>query len=146
MEGYLREAEEEDMELLFQWVNEPGVRKGSFSTAEITYEEHREWYKKLLASENSRQYIYICAGEAIGQARIAIMDDAAVVGYSICAEKRGMGHGKKLLHLLEIQVKRDFPNVKKLVAKVKQGNIASQRAFLGAGYMEAYEVFELHVV
>lgn len=145
MKAYLREATEEDMELLFRWVNEPDVRKASFQTAEITFEEHKLWYKKLLACEDRRQYIYICDNEAIGQARIAISEDAAEIGYSICVGKRGMGHGKNLLRLLERQVRTDFPNVKKLIAKVKSDNIASQRAFIDTGYLAAYEVFELRV-
>lgn len=146
MKAYLREATEEDMVLLFQWVNEPGVRKGSFSTAAITYEEHKMWYKKLLARKDNRQYIYICDGEAVGQARIAVSEDAAEIGYSICVEKRGMGHGKNMLRLLEIQVRKDFPNVKKLVAKVKLDNIASKRAFVDTGYIAAYEVFEKKIM
>ena len=42
-DGYLRLAEMEDMDLLFTWANEEMVRKNSFSTRKITYEEHVIW-------------------------------------------------------------------------------------------------------
>ena len=48
MQQYLRKATIEDMDLLFQWANDPVVRKNSFSTAEISYEEHTKWYHNLL--------------------------------------------------------------------------------------------------
>ena len=45
MDGYLRQADEKDMDLIFQWANEPVVRKNSFTIDMIAYEEHKEWYK-----------------------------------------------------------------------------------------------------
>ena len=56
-----------------------------------------------------------------------------------------MGHGKKLLKLLCIQVRIDFPDVQKLTARVKTDNIASQRAFITAGYTEKFTLFELNI-
>lgn len=141
--GYLRDATMADMDLLFEWANELSVRKNSFSTEEITYEEHQRWYSELLERKDSRQYIYVFDGEDVGQARITIHGEEAEIGYSICAERRGMGHGKNLLQLLYNQVRKDFPEVEKLVAKVKPGNIASQRAFLDVGYVKKYEAFEI---
>ena len=48
MGQYLRKATIEDRDLLFQWANDPLVRKNSFSTAEIAYEEHVDWYNRVL--------------------------------------------------------------------------------------------------
>ena len=48
MSVYLKEAGRKDLDLLFQWVNEPSVRKNSFSTNVVSYEEHIEWYNKIL--------------------------------------------------------------------------------------------------
>lgn len=145
MRTYLRNATEADMDLLFVWANDLVVRKNSFSTEAITYEEHKEWYRRLLTREDCAQYIYMCGGEAVGQARVTLSGETAEIGYSICAEKRGMGHGKELLRLLQAQVKKDFPDIKTLTARVKTGNLASQSAFLGVGYTKVYEAFELAV-
>lgn len=143
--GYLRSAVEEDIDLLFQWANETTVRQNSFSSFPITYEDHRKWFKRILSSENDKQYIYMYGKEAIGQVRIAIVGIEAEVSYSICVEKRCMGYGKEMLRLLQEQVSCDFPQVKKIIAKVKSDNIASQKAFLDVGYTKKYEVLELDV-
>lgn len=145
MEAYLREATEKDVDILFQWVNDPLARKNQFSTKQIPYEEHQEWYKRLLDSKNSKQYIYMYGKNAVGEARIAIHGNEAEISYSICREKRCMGHGKNVLRLLCRQVKKDFPHVQKLIARVKPDNIASQQAFLEVGYTEKYSVFELEI-
>ena len=145
MNGYLRRATETDIDLLFQWVNEQTVRRNAFSTAEITYEEHVKWYKKTLSRSDCRQYIYMSGNEAIGQIRLTINEDEAEIDYSICLEKRGMGYGKQMLSLLRMQVKQDFPNIRRLIGKVKPENLASQKAFVSMGYEEKYRVFEMEI-
>ena len=37
----------------------------------------------------------------------------------------------------------DFPQAKKLIGRVKSENIASQKAFIDAGYQEDYHIYEL---
>ena len=145
MNGQLRAATIEDMDLLFEWANDPLVRKNSFSSEQIPYEEHREWYAKLLERKDRKQYIYEYENEPIGQIRLSIDGDTAVISYSICASKRGMGHGKNMLQLLSNQVIIDLPDVKKLLGKVKMDNVASQKAFLEVGYQENYKTFEMEV-
>lgn len=141
--AYLRKATVEDMDLIYEWANEAVVRANSFSTSIITYEEHCGWYHKLLADEYRQQYIYMYDNEEIGQARVVVVGTNAKIGYSISADKRGMGHGKLLLELLKEQIKIDYPNVRKLAAKVKPQNIASQKAFQHVGYVEVYRDFEI---
>lgn len=142
MDGYLRQADEKDMDLIFQWANEPAVRKNSFTTDMIAYEEHKEWYKNLLLNKNSKQYIYIDKNQVIGQVRVVTNGEQAEISYSVCIEKRCMGYAKVMLELLYKQVKQDFPQVKKLIAKVKPDNIASKKALMDMGYIEKYQVFE----
>lgn len=142
MDGYLRQADEEDMDLIFQWANEPVVRKNSFTIDMITYEEHKEWYKNLLLNRNSKQYIYVDKNQVIGQIRVVADGEQAEISYSVCMEKRCMGYGKVMLELLYKQVKQDFPWVKKLIARVKPDNIASKKVLMDIGYIEKYQVFE----
>lgn len=77
--------------------------------------------------------------------RVTVKGDTAEIGYSVCAEKRGMGHGEQILTLIAGQIEVDFPEVKRVIGKVKTENIASQRAFLNTGYTENYRVYEQHV-
>lgn len=139
--GYLRAAVWEDMDLLFEWANDLSVRKNSFSTEEIVYEEHRLWYQGLLQDGDRKQYLYIRDGVPAGQARVAVSGKEAEISYSVCAAQRGKGYGKEILKMLPEQVKKDFPGVKCLIGKVKTENIPSQKAFLGAGYQKEYEVY-----
>lgn len=142
MSVYLRKADYADLDLLFQWVNEPLVRKNSFSSTPVSYEEHKNWYKMVLRDMNCRQYIYMDGGCPIGQVRTVCKKDVVEINYSICAEKRFKGYGKKLLELIGRQVWHDFPQAKKVIGYVKTENIASQKVFLDAGYREAYRTYE----
>lgn len=143
--SYLRPASETDMDVLFEWANEPLVRKNSFSSEKICYEEHRKWFEGLLENENCRQYIYMYKGKETGQARITLNGENAEISYSICAKMRGQGHGSKLLQSVCRQIQQDFPEVRKLFGKVKTDNEASQKAFKKAGYEETYSVFEMQM-
>ena len=115
MKEYLREATKDDVDLLFKWTNDPAVRKNSFSSEKITYEEHTSWYRSLLENK---------------------------ISYSICTEKRSQGYGAKMLELVKKQVFKDFPMVDKLTGLVKTDNLASKKAFKNAGYEEKYSMFE----
>lgn len=142
-DGYLRLAEMEDMDLIFIWANEEMVRKNSFSTRKITYEEHVIWYRNMLKNNQCRQYIFMCGDQPVGQARITVQGNVAEIGYSICAAQRSKGYGKQLLVLISKQAWNDFPNINKVIGRVKTDNIASQKVFLAAGYEEAYRVYEI---
>lgn len=141
--GYLRDAEESDVDLLFQWANDESVRKNSFSTQDISYNDHVKWFKNVLSFKNIRQFIFIHDGEPVGQIRMSLQGQEAEIGYSVCKEKRQMGFGKEMLFLLTQKVKQDYPQLKKLTAKVKPDNIASQKAFLDMGYDLKYYNFEI---
>lgn len=143
MAGYLRRATREDVDLLYEWANDPLVRFNSFSTDQITYEEHKEWYNRILSGTDCRQYIYMLEEEAIGQIRLTINEDEVEIGYSICASKRGRGYGKQLLELAMQQIREELPEVRRLTAKVKAGNIASSKTFEQTGFLKTYEAFEI---
>ena len=143
MGQYLRKATIEDRDLLFQWANDPLVRKNSFSTAEIAYEEHVDWYNRVLDREDCIQYIYMDGEYPVGQARITLNGDSAEIGYSICEEMRSRGYGQKLLALISEKVLKEFPDISTIFGEVKPENYASQNAFLHAGYTETYRVFQM---
>lgn len=143
--GYLREADKDDVRLLFGWVNESCVRKNSFSTAEITYDEHLKWFEDVLAKPDVKQFIYMDEDGPAGQVRIAINGNQAEISYSVCAEKRCMGVGKEMLVLLAQKIKNEFPQILTLTAKVKTDNIASQKAFQDLGYKQKYYAYEIEV-
>ena len=142
---YLRCATGEDIDLLFEWVNDEEVRKVSFSTDMILYSEHKKWFFNLLKSENCKQYIYCVDDEPVGQVRITIDGNKAGISYSICAAKRGNGYCKRMLRLVMLRIKEDFPQIRTLVAQVKPENRVSSKIFLELGYEEIYRQYEINI-
>lgn len=143
---YLRTATEADVDLLFEWANEASVRSNSFQTAEIAYEEHKQWYANLLQNKECRQYIYMYDDKPVGQIRLTVCGHTAEIGYSVSVENRCMGHGRSMLQLVYREVQKDFPEVTHLTAKVKPGNIASQKVFTDVGFKEKYREYEIEVL
>lgn len=142
MNNYLRAATKADMDLLFEWANDPQVRKNSFSTKKISYEEHKKWFEDLLKDKKRKQYIYVVDGKEIGQARVELDKDTAKISYSICAAKRGLGFGGLLLRMVCLQAKQDFPEILKFIGEVKPENEVSQKVFLGAGFQAKKYTYE----
>ena len=140
---YLRKACEEDMELLFEWANDPKVRQNAFHTEPIPYEEHQKWFCGLMKDENRVQYIFMEENKPVGQIRFTIEGDEAVIGYSIASDMRGKGYGRKLLSLAQEEFFASYPMVKKLIGQVKKENMASKKCFADSGFEESFTQFEL---
>ena len=130
----LRKATYADIDLLYQWANDPIVRQGAFHTEPIPYEDHVKWFEKMMADENVYQYILCGDNEEIGQIRLNQEDSQAIISYSISKEYRGKGYGSQMLKLIEVQAKEDITDIKELVGLVKYTNPASMRAFEKCGY------------
>lgn len=146
----LRRACQADMDLLFQWANDPTVRKNAFHTEQIPYENHIKWFAKMMADASVYQYLLCDGALPIGQIRLNIEENEAVIDYSISAENRGKGYGSQLLRMIPKQVIQDkITGVTKIVGQVKYGNTASARAFERCGYhkkeMQEYIQYELIV-
>lgn len=144
-ELYIRYANKEDLELLFNWANDPIVRQNSFSTDVISIEEHKLWFDNMLNRSDAKQYIYMNEDIPIGQAKVRVEGNIAEIGYSIAQEYRGNGYGSKLLIDLKKQVIIDFPNIMKIIGRVKDNNIGSKKAFISAGYNCDYLMFSYDI-
>lgn len=132
----LRYVEENDIELIFNWSNDKEVRKNSFHTETIKWEEHVKWFKNIIENKNVYFFILEDDGNPIGQIRIKFeKDDEGIISFSISKEFRGFGFGKEILRLIEEQLNKI--NMKcKLIGLVKIDNIASQKSFAINGYTE----------
>ena len=49
---YLRAANSDDTDLLYRWANDPVVRKNSFNTDRILYENHVMWFNRIIEDPN----------------------------------------------------------------------------------------------
>ena len=140
---YLRNATEDDRDLLFYWANDPVVRNCSFNQDPIPFESHIKWFDRLMKESSEKQFILMDGDVAVGQVRLNIIDDEAEIGYSIASEVRGCGYGSSIIRLITELVKEQFPQISKLIAKVKPENEASIKIFEKQGFSINYYCFSL---
>lgn len=132
----LRVATKDDEELLWNWANDPFVRRNSFSTARITYVEHAKWFRGKVASTDTHLWILEQRGVPIGQIRLdRTGDTSAMVSLSVAESYRGKGIGSTLLKMTSTKALQEH-GISILEGKIILSNKASIRAFEKAGFKE----------
>jgi len=132
---YYRPAQQQDMKLLFHWVNEPAVRAMSFHSDPITWECHVSWFQHVMESPMSSLFVAMdTSGTAVGQIRLDAVEDHVEVSYSVDVGHRGKGYGTLLLRQAAWLSEGLYPHMNQLVARVKPENKASIQAMLKSGY------------
>lgn len=130
-----RVANLNDLEIMFEWANDPVSRANSFYPNEISLEEHTKWYNNKLDSQTTIIFIAVdkVLNEKIGVVRYEIGDTNSIVGIHIDQKYRGKKLAKKLLvETADIY----FSNESKPIwAYIKRENTASVKAFINAGYV-----------
>jgi len=129
----LRRANPEDVDLLFNWVNDPITRAMSRSSASIPWETHKIWFEAKLQDDNAVIWIGMVEDQPVGQVRVDHTGAGAEVDVSVDAEHRGRGIGTALLKAL---VALSPFGGTLLYAEVKRENLGSIGAFLSAGFIE----------
>lgn len=139
---FLRKATKEDIMLIYQWANDPVVRQNSFQTKEIEPDEHVKWYEAKMNSESTLFFVLMYADIPVGQIRLEVEGDSANINYSISSGYRGRGFAKEMIRLAEEEVKKNHPEIHKLIAEVKEDNPASQKVFEKEKYKKKFIVYE----
>ena len=135
MSLYLRKTIKKDIELLYEWVNDPLVRMNSFNTGIVHHEEHVNWFNQSLANPDRDMYICMDGEIPVGQIRVDYDSNGnGVISYAVAADYRGKGYGRRMLELLEIEVAKKKGAGRYLFGEVKPENEASLRAFMNLGY------------
>jgi UDP-2,4-diacetamido-2,4,6-trideoxy-beta-L-altropyranose hydrolase len=130
----LRRAQPEDCGLLYEWANDPDVRKASFSSDSITREGHSNWLDSKLADPNAILYLAIDVNHApVGYARYKIEGTRALISIGLIAGFRGRGYGSTLLGMAVEELFRST-TARSIDAYVKPTNEASLRMFARAGF------------
>lgn len=132
-----------DAALLLEWVNDPEDRANSFSSDQITFDEHTKWLKRSLSDPNVRLYMLAFDGISVGHIKLRIEECQAEIGYSISPKWRGRGFAKIAIALVAEEVRCALPQVASLIAQVKPTNVASIKALEANGYTETMRVFEI---
>jgi RimJ/RimL family protein N-acetyltransferase len=133
----IREANEKDLMLYFDWANDQQVRSQSFNSTPIDLHIHTEWFKNRIKDKNSHLFIFENRhNEPIGQVRIEQEPDSkkAVIGVSIDKQYRGQGLAHKILREGLVQFLSTHKDVL-IEAYIKQDNQSSIKSFVKAGFI-----------
>ena len=135
----LRKANIHDLNTYFLWANDITVRENAIHTAPILYENHIKWFENRLKSSKTLLYFFESNKQPLGQVRFDSEDGKAIIDYSIDREFRGKGFGYLILkQAIETFYTEggDWATVP-LLAKVKQGNKASELIFKKLNFIQA---------
>jgi len=129
----LRQATEADCRLLWEWANDPVVRRWAFSEGPIPWETHTAWFASRLADPHAQIYLAFADDLPVGQVRFEGDGRAAEISVSVAVEARGRGWGPALV---DAGVRKLFADtaVERVIARLRPGNTASQRAFVAASF------------
>jgi spore coat polysaccharide biosynthesis protein SpsF len=135
-EPYLRKVEYSDIQILYEWVNDAETRANSFNSDSISFDVHKQWFEEKLKSDKVLFFMCQTDDKPIGQIRLEILSDTAIIHYSINPVFRGQGFGQKMLILAEKKIVSEYSAIKHLLAEVKSENISSQHIFNKLNYVE----------
>lgn len=123
-----KKATLDDAHLLYNWANDPTVRKNAINTQNIAWENHRSWLEEKLKNPNSLILILFQNEDPIGQIRLDWHNEFWLIDYSIDSIYRGLGLGKKIIELI---IKETY---KPLKAVVRKTNESSNKIFINCGF------------
>jgi RimJ/RimL family protein N-acetyltransferase len=128
-------ANENDVEITYQWAADKNVRQFAFNKGEILFEEHKKWFTAKLLDPNCFYYILQRGAERVGSIRIDYSEESNIglISYLIGSDFHGMGYGTEILHLIEELFLTKFETIH-LKGLVMKSNYASVRIFNKLGY------------
>lgn len=134
MQIHHRKAKLSDLDLYFEWTNDPATRSNSFNTQEVDYQEHTNWFSRKV--EDKKALLLVFENEEnipIGQIRIEQKTDENIIGISIDKNFRGLGLAVPMLTSACEVFFTEFQE-KNIHAYIKKTNLASLNSFKKAGF------------
>jgi len=125
----LRHVELQDCADLLTWRNEIVTRENSFNNNIIKESAHKDWFSKVYNNNDHLILIGVKENKKIGMVRFdRLTEDSFEININIAPESRGKGLGRIILRESLSWVNG------KVVAKIKNNNISSIKAFKFAGF------------
>jgi RimJ/RimL family protein N-acetyltransferase len=120
----LRQATQDDAQILFLWRNDPETRSHSRNTKEISWENHLSWLKQTLSMTTRKLYLAEHKGELVGSVRSDKNDDGTVeLSWIMAPSHRGKGLSKVMVK----QFANHYHPKEKLIAVIQKGNLPSEK-------------------
>ena len=139
---YLRDVNYQDCDLLFDWANDIITRKNSFHEGIIPYEQHVDWFEHMMQDNTIIQFVLMNEKKPVGQIRLNVDFECAVVSYSISPDMRGQGYGQIIILMMINKIRAEHSEIKKLKAYVKKDNVASVRCLTNSNFVWNRDCFE----
>lgn len=133
----IRSAKKTDSKDIFEWRNDEITRKMSNSPKIIEWENHSRWFSSSLDSKS--RILLICeddCSEKIAIIRFDISESNSVISINLNPTQRGKGLAKSCLSRSIEFFSKEYVEIKYLIAKIKEDNIASQKTFSGVGFIK----------
>lgn len=129
----LRKCSENDIMRVFKWSNDETVRKNSFNSERILFEDHKSWFLNKITDKNTLFLIALVNSVPAGVIRYEKLESHAIVGLLVSKEFRGQNlAGKFLIESAKLYFKNATSPI---LAYIKKENIVSIRTFEKAGYL-----------
>lgn len=128
----IRLAAKDDCLNVFQLSNMDYVRAHSFNKEKIVWEDHVQWFARAIADESIKFYI-IEDTDFIGQVRLNIINDIALISISILKEFQHKGIAFSALKKIIAE------NEYQYLAQVEKDNLPSITLFERLGFVRRKE-------
>ena len=93
-----REVNINDMNIFFNWINDPLVRSLSFNSEKVALKVHEKWFLNKINDANCIMLLFFKSNKPVGQIRIEkYFLKQAVINISISSENRGKGYSVNML-------------------------------------------------
>lgn len=131
----IRPATLEDCELLFNWVNDPEVRKASFNPNKIEWFDHEKWFERKIHTPDSHILIFEVDKIPVGQIRFDKDNNKCYeIDFSIQKEFRGLSYGTMIIkNGLEYMARIPLEPVV-YIGNVRKNNLGSSKAFISNNF------------
>ena len=128
----------QDAEDLHSWRNDAATRRYSGDGQPIDFEKHCNWLSIVLTDDKQKIWIASTNSYTIGVVRFSLLDiyNSAEISVYRVPNQPGTGWGKALILASIENVKKLWPNLEFVFAKIAKSNIPSQRAFVSCGFCE----------
>lgn len=128
-----RKVNSDDMDLIYEWANDPVTRQNSYSTDEITYQEHKAWFGRKLSDDGCHFLLFTDNNDEIGFVRFdEDEDDKWIISINVAPEHRGKKYSTEMLEQGVQYIKG--VNREPIKAYIKDSNKASIKTFEKAGF------------
>jgi UDP-2,4-diacetamido-2,4,6-trideoxy-beta-L-altropyranose hydrolase len=136
MNATVRRATISDCYLLFEWTNDPDVRRQSFNSEPVTLDEHTSWFNRKLADPSTVIYIFEVKGVPVAVVRFDTGRDT-VINYSLDRRHRGKGWAALILKKAMTHLFAEEAGVPGVIGFVKHHNLGSCKVFESLGFVRS---------